>query len=254
MTEIIGILGPAFLLSLVLLGIHCYFGLEIIKRGIIFTDLAVGQLAALGTAVSMMIWDGEYYLVSLGFALVGGLLISYASKQVKHLEAFIGLLYAFGVSFVFILLSKSAHGMEKFHELMAADILFTPIEEIVKTAIFYAILGIGIYFAMTRTRGYIKELLFFITFAITVTNSVRLAGVLVIFAILISPALIATIFKSRKPVLFAWGVGLVINLIAILTSHFMDLPTGYTLVFFNAVVALVVSLIKVAGNQIKEES
>ena len=244
MIEIIDILAPAFLLSLVLLGIHSYFGLEIIRRGIIFTDLAIGQMAALGTAVSILIWETEYYMISLAFALVGGLLIAYATKKVKYLEAYIGLLYALGVSFVVILLSHSAHGMEKFHELMAADILFTPLNEVHKTAVFYAFLGIGIYFAMKKTRGFIRDILFFATFAVTVTSSVKLAGVLVIFAILISPALIAIILKAKRPVIFAWGIGLIINLVSILFSYLVDLPTGYTLVFFHAFVSLLVCLVK----------
>lgn len=244
MIEMLDILAPAFLLSLVLLGIHSYFGLEIIKRGIIFTDLAIGQMAALGTAVSLLVWGSEYYVVSLFFALIGGLLVAYATKKVKHLEAYIGLLYALGVSFVVILLSHSAHGMEKFHELMAADILFTPLKDVIKTAIFYAFLGIVIYFAMNKTTGFVKDLLFFVTFAITVTSSVKLAGVLVIFAILISPALIATIFKAKRPVIFAWSIGLVINFISISVSHFMDLPTGYTLVFFHAIISIIACLIK----------
>jgi zinc/manganese transport system permease protein len=249
MIDVIDILAPAFLLSLVLLGIHSYFGLEIIKRGIIFTDLAIGQMAALGTAVSLIIWDTEYYMVSLAFALLGALLIAYATKKVKYLEAFIGLLYAFGVSSVVILLSHSAHGMEKFHELMAADILFTSLNDIHKITVFYAVLGIIIYFSMKKTRGFVKDILFFVTFAVTVTSSVKLAGVLVIFAILISPALIATMLQVKRPVLFAWGIGLVINLAAILVSYFVDVPTGYTLVLLHALVAILVSMIKPTAQE-----
>jgi len=134
--------------------------------------------------------------------------------------------------------------MEKFHELMAADILFTPLKDVIHTAIFYAFLGIVIYFAMNKTKGFIRDLLFFVTFAVTVTSSVKLAGVLVIFAILISPALIATIFKAKRPVVFAWSIGLVINFISISVSHLMDLPTGYTLVFFHAIISIIACLIK----------
>jgi zinc/manganese transport system permease protein len=134
--------------------------------------------------------------------------------------------------------------MEKFHELMAADILFTPLHDVVKTAVFYSLLGIIIYHSMKRTKGFTRDLLFFVTFAITVTSSVKLAGVLVIFAILISPALIATIFKARRPVIFAWTVGLIINFISILFSHIMDLPTGYTLVFFHAAITIIICMVK----------
>ncbi|MCK5221860.1 MAG: metal ABC transporter permease, partial [Candidatus Aminicenantes bacterium] len=182
------VLGTAFLLSIVLLGIHSYFGIEIIRRGIIFTDLAVGQMAALGAAISLMFLEGQFiYLISLLFALIGGFLNSLAVRKVKHVEAFIGLMYAFGVAGVFILLSKSAHGTEEFQKLLAADILFTPMSEILKTAALFGALGIFIFFVNQRATGILKDVLFFTTFAITITSSVRLAGVFVVFALLIAP-------------------------------------------------------------------
>jgi len=241
----IDILLPVFLLSLVLLGIHSYFGLEIIRRGIIFTDLAIGQMAAMGAAVSMLAFDGEYsYLTSLFFALLTGLLISYGSKRIKHLEAYIGLLYALGISAVFLLLAKSPRGMEDFHDLMAADVLFTPLHEILKTALFYSLLGLFIYFVLRRTSGFVREILFFSTFALTVTSSVKLAGVLTIFALLISPALIASTLGGRRPIITAWGIGTLINLAAIWLSFQLDYPTGYALVFLHALIAAAVSLVK----------
>ena len=245
MIGMLDILFPVFLLSLVLLGIHSYFGLEIIERGIIFTDLAIGQMAAVGTAVALFFFHGQYvYGISLFFALLGGLLISLASKRVKHLEAFIGLLYAFGISFVFILLSKSAHGMEEFHQLMAADILFTPMKEIVKVAVFYSVLGVFIFLVCRKATGFMKELLFFVTFAVTVTSSVRLAGVLVIFSLLISPALIAKTINRGNQVAVAWIIGTAINLVAILISYNFDFPTGYTIVLLHSFVAFIFTLVK----------
>ena len=130
------ILLSSFFLSVVLLGIHSFFGLEIIKRGIIFTDLAIGQMAALGAALSILLFEGHYlYPISLAFALIGGIAISFSAKRTVSHEAFIGLLYAFGISSVFIVLSKSSHGIEMFDRLMASDILFTPLSDIIETAI-----------------------------------------------------------------------------------------------------------------------
>jgi ABC-type Mn2+/Zn2+ transport system permease subunit len=137
------------------------------------------------------------------FALLAGLLIYLGSKRVKQLEAYIGLLYAFGISAVFILLSKSPHGMEAFHDLMAADILFTPLKESSTTAVFYSILGLFIFFVMRKNKGFIRDILFFTTFALTVTSSVKMAGVLTIFALLISPALIVRTSGARQAVLSA---------------------------------------------------
>jgi zinc/manganese transport system permease protein len=238
------ILLSAFLLSVILLGIHSFFGIEIIKRGIIFTDLAIGQMAAMGAAVSILFFDGEYLdLISLVFALAGGGIVAVAARRTDTHEAFIGLLYAFGFSGVFILLSKSYHGMETFQKLMASDILFTPMSELVWAAGIYAVLGAILLFFYTRARGLPKEGLFFVTFAITVTIAVRLAGVLVVFALLVGPALIALKIRKGIPIINAWIIGTGINLLSILLSHNMDFPTGYTLVFSHAILALAVALI-----------
>ncbi len=247
----IDVLGGAFFLSIVLLGIHSYFGIEIIKRGIIFTDLAIGQMAALGAAVSLMFLEGKYlYLISLGFALIAGLLNSLVSNKVKHQEAFIGLMYAFGVSGVFILLSKSAHGTEEFQKLLAADILFTPMSEIVKTAVLYSVLGVSLNFLNKRVGGVLKDIIFFTIFAVTVTSSVRLAGVFVIFALLIAPAFIALRGGNKRVVIRAWIIGIVVNLVAIGVSYNFDLPTGYTIVFFHALTAMLSIIVIKDKNEV----
>ncbi len=236
------ILLSALILSVVLLGIHSYFGLEIIKRGIIFTDLAIGQMSALGAALSILFLDGNYlYPVSLFFALVAGLVIAVASKRTSSHEAFIGLLYAFGISGVFIVLSKSAHGTEMFDKLMASDILFTPWSDIVETGIVYTLLGLILVFVYPRLKGFWKDALFFVSFAATVTSSVRLAGVLIVFSLLVAPAFIAIRLNKGKILLVAWIVGTAVNILSIFVSYNLDLPTGYTLVFFHALLALIVA-------------
>jgi zinc/manganese transport system permease protein len=247
------ILVSSFLLSLVLLGIHSYFGLEIIRRGIIFTDLAIGQMAALGAAVAILFFDGHHiYPISLVFALGAAFLSALAAHREKNLEAFIGLLYAFSASGVFILLSKSPHGMEEFNNLLAADILLIPLTKIIYVAVLYLFLGIFIVFIDKKTRGFVKDLLFFTTFAFTVTSSVQLAGVFVVFALLVGPAFIATKFKKGKPLIISWIVGLIINLIAITVSYRFDFPTGYTIVLLHSFSAIMFSLLKKAPT--KKES
>jgi zinc/manganese transport system permease protein len=246
------ILLPAFIMSLILLGIHSYFGIRIIQRNIIFTDLAIGQMAAFGAAISLLFLEGAYhYVVSIAFALLTGLLIFFASRKSKHLEAVIGLVYALGISGVFILLSKSPHGMEEFQNLMAYDILFTPVKDIVSTGILYAAIGLFIFLILQKTKGNLNELLFFITFAVTVTSSVKMAGVLVVFAILLAPAFIAIQLSAipsmpsairRFPLLTAWFIGTILNMISIVISYYGDMPTGYTIVFCNALAAVITTL------------
>lgn len=238
------ILLSAFLLSVVLLGIHSFFGLEIIKRGIIFTDLAIGQMAAVGAAVSLLFFNGEFLdPISLAFALLGGTLVAVAARRTDSHEAFIGLLYAFGLSAVFILLSKSSHGMETFQKLMASDILFTPLAGIARTAAVYAVLGAVLLIFYRRTSGFAKESLFFVTFALTVTLAVRLAGVLVVFALLVAPAILALRIRRGIPLVNAWIIGTIVNLVAIAVSYNFDFPTGYTLVCLHAFLALTGALV-----------
>jgi len=250
------ILWTAFLLSLVLLGIHSFFGIEIIRRGIIFTDLAIGQMAALGAAASILFLDGEYLdPISLAFALSGGAIVAIAARRTDSHEAFIGLLYAFGFSGVFILLSKSYHGMEMFQKLMASDILFTPVSDLLRAAVAYLVLGGILLLFYNRAQGLIKEALFFVTFAVTVTIAVRLAGVLVVFALLVAPALTALKIKRGIPIVNAWIIGTVVNLLSILLSYNLDFPTGYTLVFSHATLALAIALIVPArGAPVPAES
>jgi len=236
------ILLTAFLVSAVLLSINSYFGLEIIRRGIIFTDLAIGQMAALGAGLSLFFLEGEYlYPISLSLSLLAGLIIAVASRRSNNVEAFIGLMYAFGLSGVYILLSKSYHGMEKFQNLMAADILFTPLEEILRTAILYAVLGVILIVMHRKAKGVMRDLLFFITFSITVTSAVKLAGVLIVFSLLVAPALISTTIRKGIPIVNALIIGIFLNMIAISVSYYLDFPTGYTIVFVNSFAALIAS-------------
>jgi len=241
----IDILFISFLFATVLLGIHSYYGINIIRRGIIFTDLAIGQMAALGTAIAFLLFDGKYvYPISLTFALLGAFLIALTSKKKMSHEAFIGLIYALGISLSIILLSKNPHGTEEVQKLTASDILFITRAELIKTSILYAIIGLFLYFVVERVQGTLKEILFFTSFAITVTSSVNLAGVLVVFSILVSPAYIMSFFADRFSIklIGAWILGIIINLIAIVLSYYLDLPTGYTIVAFYALSGIIVSI------------
>ncbi len=245
------ILLPAFLISVVLLGIHSYFGIRIIERNIIFTDLAIGQIAALGASISILWFHGDYiFILSLVAAIMAATLIAFAESRTRYLEAVIGLFYALGLSGVFILLSRSSHGMEQFQNLMAYDILYTDYKDIGITALLYLIIGVLILLNERYVKGRLKEFFFFLTFSLTVTSSVKMAGVLVVFAILLAPSLIASTLLSGKREISgfplktlgtAWLLGIMLNICAILISYYADLPTGYTIVFVNTLAAICLS-------------
>lgn len=242
--QLIELFWPAFTLAFLLVFIHTIFGLEIIKRGVIFTDLATGQVAAIGIAVSLLFFDGNYtFVLTLFFALLGALLIAVATYRVKHIEAFIGMLYALGASSIILLLSNSAEGMELFQRLQATDILFTTPEDIIVPFILYGGIAVVFYMLYVKTTGFFKELIFFGLLALTVTSSVQLAGVLVVFVLLIVPAFISLLQDKFKKLYFAWLIGSIIVIFSMIFSYFFDLPTGFTIVFIASLSGVVTALV-----------
>ncbi|MFN7064920.1 MAG: metal ABC transporter permease [Aquificaceae bacterium] len=222
----------SLLLSLVLVGIHAYFGREIVKRGIIFADIAVAQFSGVGIALSLLLFHGERtYIFSLSFSLLASLLIALSQRLKEYTEAFIGLLYALGFSLVVLLLSFSPHGMEELKKITASDILFVERGEVLKTALIYSFIGTLLYLRK-YIRGFWHEVSFFLLFSLTLASSVKLVGVLVVFSLLVSPAFVSLLFS--RGLLFAWVWGTLLNLLAISLSFWLDLPTGYTIVFFQA--------------------
>lgn len=231
----IDILLVPIALVVILVMLHSYFGMEILKRGIIFTDLAIAQFAALGSSVSLGYFHEEhFYILTLGFALFSAFLIAFASTRKLHLEAFIGILYVLGASGIMMVLSHSAEGMEHFKSLLASDILFTPPMEVFKSAIIYAFIALALYFIYPKLKGFFKELLFFSLLAITVTSSVSLAGVFVVFVLLIAPPFVSLSLKFKKPLLQSFYFGWFFSISAIIISYYYDLPTGYSIVFLGA--------------------
>lgn len=230
---------PAALLALLVV-IHTWFGAGILARGIIFTDLAIAQMAALGSAVSLGYWDGEMlWIFTLAFALLTGFVISYATTRSLQLEAFIGLIYVFGASGILMVLAQSAEGMEHFKSLLANDLLFTATDEFYKALVLYIVIGLLIWKLYPKTSGFKREILFFTLLSITVTSSVQLAGVLVVFVLLIAPILVASMQTKFPPYPFAVIFGWTLSVSALALSYLVDLPTGYTIAALGAFSSLV---------------
>jgi zinc/manganese transport system permease protein len=243
--SIIALLYPAFILAILLVFIHAIFGLEIIKRGVIFTDLAIGQFAAIGVAMSLLFFEGQYsFPLTLLFALMGAGLISFATYRVQHVEAFIGMLYALGASAIIVLLSNTTEGTELFNKLQAADILFTTTGDLIEPFLLYGTVATLYWLFYARLQGIAKEMLFFGLLALTVTSSVQLAGVLVVFVLLIIPAYLALLQQRFHKLSFAWVVGSLVIVLAMVISYIYDLPTGYTIVFVASLIGIIWVLIK----------
>lgn len=242
--QLIELLWPAFVLTILLVFVHAVFGLQIIKRGVIFTDLAIGQFAAVGMALSIGLMEGNNeFTMTLSFALLGALVIAYATQKVEHIEAFIGMLYAMGASSIMLILAGSAQGTELFSKLSAADILFVTPDEVYPAAILYILVALVMFVIYPRLSGMLKELTFFGLLALVVTSSVKLAGVLVVFVLLVAPAFLGLLQKRFSPLLVAWGVGVVVSFGALWLSYTYDLPAGYSIIFCQSIVAVTFALL-----------
>lgn len=257
--EAIEFLTMPFLMCLLLVGIHCYLGLHVLARGVIFVDLSLAQVAALGATVAMFFGlEGDStgtYFVSLAatFFASGLFAIARRYENIFSQEAIIGVVYALGSAAVVLIVDRMAHGSEHIKELLIGKVLWVSRDDIVKTAIIYS--GVGLVHAIfykkfialsmgqdTANSG-MWDFLFYCLFGVVITSSVRIAGVLQVFSFLIVPALVSSIyFKSILARLaFGWALGLVLCFIGMAFSYLLDFPSGaFIVVCFTIVPVLII--------------
>jgi zinc/manganese transport system permease protein len=236
--ELIQIVGPAFVAGLIIALTHAPLGLEVLKRGIIFIDLAIAQFAGLGVVTANIIWENpSWYIVqisALSFALLAALLFRVVEKKLpKEQEAIIGTSFVLAASIALLVLADRPHGGEEIQHLLSGQILFVTWHEVMLHAPIYAGILALWFFKPNKAR---KSGLFYLLFAIAITSSVQLVGVYVVFASLIIPALAAA--KSQRKQLVAWFCGIVAVSLGIFAAVAIDAPAGPVIVLAYAVVAL----------------
>lgn len=232
------------LLLLGMVMIHAFFGLKIIERNIIFTDLAIAQFAALGVALSLGLFHFTSHSgAALFFALLCALIIAYAHAKNIAMEPFIGLLYVLSSSGAILVLANSAEGLSHFKSLLAGDILFVTWSETLNALLLYTFIALVYTALYKRVQGFYKELLFFASLAVTVTSSVQLVGVLVVFTLLVAPTFAARSQRHLTPYVFSILYGWCFCTLSLFISFYTDLPTGYTMVFTGALGTLTIVLI-----------
>ncbi len=262
---------PALVVSLILVGIHGYLGIHIIARGVIFVDLALAQVAALGWAAAGLglsaklgQWvgippDEAGYAIGLAATLIAAGLFSVTRMEHNYVpqEAIIGIVYVVASAGTILLAAQAPRGSEHVEELLSGSLLWVTWPEIIKTGAIYAAIG-GIHWllrgrfltismrpAEATQRGWSVgrwDFLFYALFGVVVTSSVAIAGVLVVFSFLVIPAVIAFLFTDQagKLLAIAWFSGTLATLAGLYASYETDLPTGPTVVCAFAV-ALVVA-------------
>lgn len=254
MTEILSVMKWPLTACLVLPGILVYYGLHIIRREVIFVDLALAQVATLGTCVCLFLGheadDPHNYFWSLGFTLAGALLFTFTrpSKRPKvPQEALIGIIYVVAAAAGILLLSKSPHGKEELQRTLVGDLLTVTPREIARTAGLYAVIAvvhvifrkqfIALSFDHERVvqggmRVRLWDFLFYALFGLIVTSFVRVGGVLMVFSYLIVPAACATYLAATLRVRLAvgWVVATLASVGGLYASFKLDVPTGATIV------------------------
>ncbi len=247
------IVAPALVAGLVVLSTHVPLGQEVLKRGIIFIDLAIAQVAGLGViAAHAMDWDPnglEVELAAVSAALLAAIGLHWTEKRWSQIqEPLIGILFILAATGGILLLAGNPHGSEHLKELLVGQILWTTWSSIWPVAILYGFVLCLWFFFRSRFSG----LAFYLAFAVVVTASVQIVGIYLVFASLIIPALATTGLRRGNRLVAGYVVGALSYLFGILLSFRLDLPTGAVVVWSMALVAIVAGLLisdKQAGNQ-----
>jgi len=254
------------LAGLVLTAIHAYFGLHVLARGVIFVDLSLAQVAALGLTVAILaghqVHSETGYWYALAFAIGGAVLFAFARPYEAALpqEAVIGIVYAVSAALGVIVLDRAPLGAEHIKQLLIGSILTVTPKEVGELTGLYAAIGL-LHFLCRRplmqaswpcqsagtpqqsARALIWDIVFYVSFALVVTSSVRIAGVLLVFSYLIVPAAVAGMLVAdlRGRLCIAWGLGAALTAVGLYASWTWDLPTGPAIVTaFGAATAFVV--------------
>ena len=235
------ILGPAFFAGLLVLSTHVPLGQEVLKRGIIFIDLAIAQIAGLGVlAAGVMGWEDNMLAVQLSAVsaalLASGGLNWTERRWPQSQEALIGILFVLAATGSILLLAENPHGAQHMKDLLVGQILWSTWQSLIPVVLLYAVL-LTVWF---KWHDQIGQKGFYIIFAFMVTASVQLVGVYLVFASLIIPAL-ATRKVHGIPRLFAgYFLGAAAYVTGISLSALFDLPTGAVTVWTMAILAIAV--------------
>lgn len=242
------LIGPPLLAGLLVVGSHVLLGREVLKRGIIFIDLCIAQVAALGVVIAHalhLIEEGGFGQgIAIGSALLAAALLSWSEKRWPQLqEAIIGSLYVVSASAALLVLAHDPHGAEQLHQLLAGQILWTSFEQLMPLALSLAVvLAAWLWLPGARQR------LFYFLFAIAITASVQLVGVFLVFASLILPALAVQSLAGHKGLLLGYLIGVSGYVLGLGLSLLLDMPAGPLIVCSLAMLGLLAACLQRLRN------
>lgn len=269
MSEILIFMLPPFVACLAILSIHAYLGIHVLEREIIFVDLALAQIAALGTTVGFLLGihveDSLSFLFSFGFVFFGAAI--FALTRMRHQtipqEAIIGIVYAVATAGAILVADRAPGGAEHIKEILMGSILWITWPTILKIMVVYLLVA-GFHWALRKeflsiTEDYeqaaleqglrvkLWDFLFYISFGIVIVMSVRVAGIMLVFSFLVVPAAVSMIFSKKwlTKLMIGWVVGLFASIFGLYTSYTLDFPSGPTIVCFLGISLVLAGFIKI---------
>src|SRR3954470_7646330 len=269
-SSMLAFLAPCFAASLILAGIHAYLGVHVVERGVIFVDLSLAQIAALGATIALLMpfSNGDphapmVYWISLAFTFLGAFIFStIRSKRARipH-EAIIGICYAVASAASILAMSKATSESEHLKDMLVGNILAVSWDEVGKTAALYGAIGLFHYIfrrqflAISMNHHAFEhegrsvrfwDFLFYASFGFVVTSSVSIAGVLLVFCYLIVPSVAAMLYADSvgKRLAIGWTMGTIVSALGVYFSLVLDLPTGATIVVTFGIVLAIMAAVR----------
>jgi zinc/manganese transport system permease protein len=249
--EFLLFMAAPIVMCVVLVGIHVQLGLHVVRRGVIFVDIALAQSSALGAgiaaALGVDVGTPLSVAAGLGMALLVAWIISLTRARRGRIpqEAFIGITYVVAAAATILVLARLPHGGEDIEKLLVGSILWVSWHDVLRTTILYGVLG-GLLFLVRRPIHLVSEdpeqawtqgvrvrwwdFVFYAILGVVVTWSVQIAGVFLVFTFLVVPAVMAILIGSRHRMLLGWLLGSVIAAGGASLSYAFDFPTGATIV------------------------
>jgi len=236
----LSIVGPAFLAGVLVLATHVPLGAQVLKRGIVFIDLAIAQIAALGVIMAGMADLDQGWVVQLAAgaaAVLGAFLLTWTERRWPEVqEAQIGVVFVLAATGSLLLLAHNPHGGEHLRDLLAGQILWVRYDQLALPFLATSFLA----FAVFGLRGRQGRLGFYLLFALAVTISVQLVGVYLVFASLIIPGLAVRNYRESRRLPMAYAVGIAGYAAGLILSTMYDLPSGALIVWCLAALATAV--------------
>lgn len=277
MSEALIFLGPALAMCIVIASIHVYLGMHVLAREVIFVDLSLAQLAALGATVGAVLASGHehgsggyaIHLLAFGFTVFGAAVFAFTRRARAYLsqEAVVGIVYAVASAAMILVLSRSPHGAEEIESVLVGSLLLTSWERVGQILAAYILLG-GLQLLLARrfieiswepqrandSVRYVEwwDFGFYLLFGIVITISVQVAGILLVFSFLIVPAVITRLFTTRiwPRLLAGWGVALAASMLGLWASWEWDLPTGAAVVVTFGALLMVAGAVRVVTGRV----